>query len=440
MKGTSCFLVGFVAGVQALRDYSDQKVCRFHTNNVTQVQQKLQPHLHGPIDIWTRSSEFVDVKVPAVVVKDIEGCEVIIDNLSDTIAKTYPDDEEAQAWSSGIVEDQLQELLLAGDAPSLVKAQHDIFFNQFRDLETIYTWLDLMELTFPELVKIELVGQTFEGREMKALHISTNNREVNPEKKTIIITGGVHAREWIGVSTACYFIYQLLAGYGEKRKETKYLDHLDFLIVPVFNPDGYVYTWSHDRLWRKNRQQTFYPRCFGIDIDHSFDFHWTGTQDFPCSEDYSGESAFEALEAESWNNYINESKSAYTIHGYLDLHSYSQEVLYPYAYSCDALPRDLENLLELSYGLAKAIRRKSGKNYKVLSSCEDRGSDITPGLGSGSALDYMYHHRAHWGVQLKLRDTGNHGFLLPPKFINPVGKEAYGALQYFCDFILNPEL
>ena len=130
----------------------------------------------------------------------------------------------------------------------------------------------------------------------------------------------------------------------------------------------------------------------------------------------------------------------YKIYGYLDFHSYSQEILYPYAYSCEALPRDLENLLELSYGLAKAIRNKSGKTYDVLSSCEDRGSDLTPGLGSGSALDYMYHHRAHWAFQLKLRDTGNHGFLLPPKYITPVGKEAYAALKYFCDFILNPEL
>ena len=218
------------------------------------------------------------------------------------------------------------------------------------------------------------------------------------------------------------------------------MDHLDFLIIPVFNPDGYVYTWTHDRLWRKNRQQTYFPRCFGIDIDHSFDFQWTGTQDFPCSEDYSGESPFEALEAESWNNYVNMTKGEYKIYGYLDFHSYSQEILYPYAYSCEALPRDLENLLELSYGLAKAIRNKSGKTYDVLSSCEDRGSDLTPGLGSGSALDYMYHHRAHWAFQLKLRDTGNHGFLLPPKYITPVGKEAYAALKYFCDFILNPEL
>lgn len=407
-------------------DYSGQKVCRFHTDNFTEVVNLVQNFQQDPVDVWARSPRFIDVRVSHEAATKLEGCEVIIEDLAKTIEDTYP--HEADNMKS------LEQQLFEQSAPQ------DVFFDQFRDLDTIYAWLDLIQLTFPDLVKIEWVGQTFEGRDMKALHISAGNTELNPDKKTIVITGGVHAREWIGVSTACYMIHNLLTGYGVNKKETRYLDHLDFLIIPVFNPDGYVYSWTHDRLWRKNRQQTYFPRCFGIDIDHSFDFHWTGSQNFPCSEDYSGESPFEALEAESWNNYINMTKSEYTIHGYLDLHSYSQEVLYPYGYSCEALPRDLENLLELSYGLAKAIRKKSGKNYHVLSSCEDRGSDLTPGLGSGSALDYMYHHRAHWAFQLKLRDTGNHGFLLPPKFILPVGKEAYAALKYFCDFILNPEL
>ncbi|SCU80157.1 LAMI_0B01024g1_1 [Lachancea mirantina] len=408
-------------------DLSGQKVCRIYTNDSSKLVEEMRQVYGGEIDIWAKNEEFVDACVPADVASQVSGCNVMIEDLDSAIKETYP---QGTTQFSGV----------QSTFDIATRKVHDIFFEEFRDLDTIYTWLDLLALTFPELVKIEWVGQTFEGRDMKALHISADNREMNPDKKTIVITGGVHAREWISVSTACYMIYNLLTKYGNNKKETKYLNHLDFLVIPVFNPDGYAYTWTHDRLWRKNRQQTYFPRCFGIDIDHSFDFHWTGAEDIPCSEDYGGDSPFEALEAESWNNYINETKSEYTIHGYLDLHSYSQEILYPYAYSCEALPRDLENLLELSYGMAKAIRNKSGKSYTVLSSCQDRGSDLKPGLGSGSALDYMYHHRAHWAVQLKLRDTGNHGFLLPPKYIVPVGNEAYAALRYFCEFILNPEL
>ena len=28
--------------------------------------------------------------------------------------------------------------------------------------------------------------------------------------------------------------------------------HFDFYIIPVLNPDGYVYSWTTNRMWRKN--------------------------------------------------------------------------------------------------------------------------------------------------------------------------------------------
>lgn len=405
--------------------YQDYRVCRFYSKEQEDVLRRIRSGTPMDYDVWARNGEFIDVRLPKWL-GQVEGCEVIIEDLDHAIEATMP---------LGSPSDNLPNTQASFEFES-----GDFFFQEYRDLETIYTWYKLLEHTFPHLVRVENIGETWEGRALKALHISTNNPETNPEKKTIVITGGVHAREWISVTSACWTVHQLLTNYGKKARETKYLDYLDFLIIPVFNPDGYSYTWQHDRLWRKNRQETYWPSCPGIDIDHSFDFQWNSTEEFPCSEDYSGEEAFEAIEADSWNKFLNVTKGQYKIHGYLDFHSYSQEVLYPYAYSCDALPRDYENLLELSFGLAKAIRNKSGKHYKVVSACEDRGSDLSPGLGSGSALDFMYHQRAHWAFQLKLRDTGNLGFLLPPKYIEPVGREIYAAVSYFCSFILNPEL
>lgn len=131
--------------------------------------------------------------------------------------------------------------------------------------------------------------------------------------------------------------------------------------------------------------------------------------------------------------------------GFLDMHSYSQQVLYPYSYSCTTDPPSLENLEELGMGLAKAIRISSGQQYGVASACEGAvPSNITPAggfsrmeTGGGSAIDWFYHEmRVRYSYQVKLRDTGAYGFLLPKENIVPTGEEAFNAVKYFGDFLL----
>lgn len=407
-----------------LSQYENHKIIRFYYD---ETNHKIIEELRKNYDQWEHNQEFIDLKIPdsdLSTIKEVGNHKIIIDDLAQTIYETYPKPEGTD---------------FKINKESDFHTESDIFFKEYRPLSTIYAWLDILKETYPDLVEIEWLGQSYEGRDLKALHLSSQTG-LNPTKKTIVMTAGVHAREWISVSTVLFTIYQLLSKYGSSKKETNFLNQLDFLIIPVFNPDGYEYTWTTDRLWRKNRQETYIPRCFGIDIDHSFGYHWTRSEDFPCGESYSGEAQFEAMEAENLDHYVNITKPDHIIYGFLDFHSYTQKILYPYAYSCDEYPRDIENLLELAYGLAKSIRLKSGKHYEVLPACKDRGVDLLPGLGAGSSLDYMYHNRAHWAFQLKLRDTGSHGFLLPSKFIIPVGKEIYSAVKYFCQFILNPDL
>jgi extracellular matrix protein 14 len=43
---------------------------------------------------------------------------------------------------------------------------------------------------------------------------------------------------------------------------------------------------------------------------------------------------------------------------------------------------------------------------------------------------------AHFSYQVKLRDTGSYGFLLPPENIVPTGEEMYAAMKYFADYLL----
>ena len=43
---------------------------------------------------------------------------------------------------------------------------------------------------------------------------------------------------------------------------------------------------------------------------------------------------------------------------------------------------------------------------------------------------------AKYSYQVKLRDTGSYGFLLPKEHIVPSGEEMLNALKYFGDFLL----
>lgn len=400
--------------------------------------------------VWSRShtQNFIDLQINEDnLIKLVEKFtspeyelkyDIIIEDLAQKVFETYPKGYKKRDNIKGknIGKNSYQHEATAEVVNSMeADVFSELFFREYRPLETINAWLDIIEQTFPEIVTLEDIGQTFEHRSYKVVHFSVKDDEAEHQpKKTIVITGGVHAREWISVSSVLYTIYSMLNYYQEN---PTIFANLDFLFIPVLNPDGYEYTWNTDRLWRKNRQQTILPRCFGIDIDHSYDYHWTYSSDWACGEDYSGEEPFEAIESKIWNDYLNATNDDHKIYGYIDLHSYSQEILYPYAYSCNENPRDEENLIELAYGIAKSIRLQTGKTYNVLPACQDKDLDLLPDLGSGSALDFMYHNKAFWAYQLKLRDSGSHGFLLPGKYIIPVGKEIYAGIRYFCNFVLN---
>lgn len=58
-------------------------------------------------------------------------------------------------------------------------------------------------------------------------------------------------REWIAVSVVTYVAETLLRGYGSNADATYILDNFDVVIAPILNVDGYDYTWTTDRMWRK---------------------------------------------------------------------------------------------------------------------------------------------------------------------------------------------
>jgi len=450
-----------------LARYGGDMVLRFNISTPEEAKSLAEAADTLLLDVWEFSHDWVDIRLSKDIVgpllgllpKSLEKSHTPLlreRELAEAIFDTYPGPRSLPGRTAEPAYNP-PVLRNATFSPALKQrnGETNIFFNDYQPLSVIDPWLRLMSSLFTTHVRKVSIGVSYEGREIPGIRVGvhpTNNDEPNlPRRKTVLITGGLHAREWISTSTVNFIAYSFITGYGKSREITRLLEDFDFMFVPTVNPDGYVYTWQTDRLWRKNRQNTNFRFCHGMDLDRSFGYHWDGAASAagnPCSESFAGDAPFEALEARllaDWAKNETENNNVDFV-GLLDLHSYSQQILYPYSYSCDHTPPQLENLQELAAGLAKSIRTSHGHNYEIMAACE--GNSVVNGKKSkqrlsprmeaagGSALDWFYHElKVHYAYQIKLRDRGMYGFLLPREYIVPTGKEILDAVLHFGEYL-----
>lgn len=119
-------------------------------------------------------------------------------------------------------------------------------WNAYHRLSDIYGYLDYLSTTYPSLCTVKTIGRTVQGRELKVLKISNGN----PGNKGVWVDGGIHAREWISPASVTYMIHNIVENYETESEDVK---NMDLYFIPVANPDGYEYSFTNDRLWRKNR-------------------------------------------------------------------------------------------------------------------------------------------------------------------------------------------
>ena len=97
-------------------------------------------------------------------------------------------------------------------------------------------------------------------------------------------------------------------------------------LVPVLNPDGYEYSRTKDRYWRKNRRKNSGSKCdegilhhgfedaangvmvdsYGVDLNRNFGkgFGEGGASTDPCSIFYTGPEAFSEPESAALRDYV----------------------------------------------------------------------------------------------------------------------------------------
>lgn len=103
--------------------------------------------------------------------------------------------------------------------------------DRYNLLEEIYQFVDDIQLENPETATVITIGESFEGRPLKVVKISTNDN--NP---AVFIEANIHAREWISSATAVWLINEFLTTTNVTVKEV--IDSVTWYILPVTNPDG----------------------------------------------------------------------------------------------------------------------------------------------------------------------------------------------------------
>ncbi|KAK5995388.1 Metallocarboxypeptidase A-like protein [Cladobotryum mycophilum] len=323
---------------------------------------------------------------------------------------------------ASIAEESSLSVYAAGSANST-------WFTAYHSYADHVQFLKDLQAQFPSNSKIVSSGTSLQGNDITGIHFyGKNGGGKNP---AVVFHGTVHAREWIGTKVVEYFAYTLLNGYGSDTKITGYLDKFDFIFFPFVNPDGFIYTQTTDRMWRKNRQTTSGSSCLGHDINRNWPYKWDvkgGASTNPCAEDFKGAAAGDAPETKALAAFLQKTKAAQGVKIYIDYHSYSQLFMTPYGYSCSALPANNNEYQKLANGAVAAIKAVHGVSFQAGPIC----STIYP--ATGSSVDYTADVvKADYVFTSELRDTGRYGFVLPANQIVPSGEEAFAGVKYLLE-------
>ncbi|CAI9175227.1 unnamed protein product [Rangifer tarandus platyrhynchus] len=341
--------------------------------------------------------------------------------------------KESQLVESALDQNQMHYEILIHDVQEEVEKQFDVkednpgrhSYAKYNNWNKIAAWTEKMVRKHPKMVSRIKIGTTVEDNPLYVLKVGGKDER----RKAIFMDCGIHAREWIAPAFCQWFVYQATKTYGKNKIMTKLLDRMNFYVLPVFNVDGYIWSWTQNRMWRKNRSRNQNSKCIGTDLNRNFNVSWNclpNTSD-PCQEIYRGPAPESEKETKAVRDFIRSHLKS--IKAYITFQSYSQMLLFPYGYTSE-LPANHEDLAKV----AKIATDVLSTPYDTHYTYGPIASTIYP--TSGSSLDWAYNLGIKHSFAFELRDKGRFGFLLPESQIKPTCKETMLAVKFIAKYIL----
>ncbi|KAF3706144.1 Carboxypeptidase A1 [Channa argus] len=414
MRGLIAFAALFVA-VLGKETFEGHQVLRIFPKDGVQLSliKDLEDMIEFELDFWrgvTDVSIPVDVRVPF---NSLQSVKIYLEfqNIEYSI----------MIHDLQVMLDQEQEKMKSTAWGTEPRNTDSYDYANYHTLNEIYSFQDMLVAENPSLVSKIVIGQSYERRPLNVLKFSTGGTN----RPAIWIDTGIHSREWVTQASGTWFAKKIVSDYGRDPALTAILNKMDIFLEIVTNPDGFSYTHTSNRMWRKTRKPNPGSSCVGVDPNRNWDagFGGPGASSSPCSETYRGPSAHSESEVKAIVDFV---KSHGNIKAFISIHSYSQMLLYPYGYTRTPV-KDQAELHSLAKKAITDLASLYGTKYTY-------GSIITTIYqASGGTIDWTYNQGIKYSYTFELRDTGRYGFILPANQIIPTATETWLALMAIMD-------
>jgi len=323
-----------------------------------------------------------------------------------------------------------------------IAAEGDVGILDFPPADSLYhnyaeTNAELLQIAndHPAIAQRFSIGTSFEGRTIYGVKIS-DNVAVDEDEPEVLFNANQHAREHLTTEQAFYLANLLTNSYGSDSRITNLVNSREFWIIPMVNPDGVEYdiaTGSY-RSWRKNRQPN--PTAVGTDLNRNWAYQWGccgGSSGTGSSETYRGTAAFSAPEAARLRDFILSRRvnNVQQIKVSVDIHTYSELVLWPYGYKTADTGADMT--VDQRNTFATIGQQMASSNAYT----PEQASDLY--IADGIIIDWEWQNQAIFAYTMELFPAGGSpGFYPPDEQIAPQtqrNREAFLLLSEYADCV-----
>jgi carboxypeptidase T len=308
------------------------------------------------------------------------------------------------------------------DFPSVDSAYHNY-------AEMVAT-IEQAAAAHPDIMRVSTIGLSVEKRDILAVKIGDDPDVDDPTEPAVLFMSLHHAREHLTVEMALEIIRLFTEGYGHDPALTNLVNTREIWVLPNINPDGGEYDIATGvyKYWRKNRRDNF-DGSFGVDLNRNYGYRWGGPGSSGTTSDdtYRGPATFSEPETQVVRDFVVAHPD---ITAAITFHTYAELILYPYGYTYDDLPPDM-NLDDL-----RTFRKLASDMAATNGYVSQQASDLY--TTSGDTVDWLYGARHIFGFTFEMYPKGYPGFYPPGSVIDQETRRNDAAVIYLTAVADNP--